>query len=100
MSDFKNVFKLIISDLQTIEDRVNQQYYNKLSEFVGDVMRIFENCRFFNQPNSQIMKSAIALESFFASKLTILREKIAASWSDLLKFTVIQPFVYFEADQF
>ena len=93
-------FKLIISDLQTIEDRVNQQYYNKLSEFVGDVMRIFENCRFFNQPNSQIMKSAIALESFFASKLTILREKIAASWSDLLKFTVIQPFVYFEADQF
>jgi hypothetical protein len=40
-------------------------------------MRIFENCRFFNQPNSQITKSAVALEGFFAQKLSQLREKIA-----------------------
>ncbi len=41
-------------------------------------MRIFENCRYFNQPSSQIMKSAEALESFFAQKLSLLRDKIAA----------------------
>jgi flagellar biosynthesis/type III secretory pathway chaperone len=70
-------FVYSLSDLQTIEDRVNQQYYSKLSEFVGDVMRIFENCRFFNQPNSAILKSAIALEAFFAQKLSALRQKIA-----------------------
>ena len=76
---YKNVFFSPVSDLQTIEERVNHQYYNKLSEFVGDVMRIFENCRFFNQPNSTILKSAIALEAFFAQKLTVLREKIAVT---------------------
>ena len=64
-------------DLHTIEDRVIQRKYTKLSEFVGDMMRIFENCRFFNQPNSPVAKSAVALEAFFAQKLTQLREKIA-----------------------
>jgi nucleosome-remodeling factor subunit BPTF len=58
---------------------VNQQHYKKLSEFVGDVMRIFENCRFFNLPNSAITKSAVALEAFFSQKLALLREKIAES---------------------
>ena len=75
-----NVFKIfnfLFADLQTIEERVTERKYTKLSEFVGDVMRIFENCRFFKQPNSQITKSAVALESFFSQKLALLREKIA-----------------------
>ena len=54
-------------------------HYRKLSEFVGDVMRIFENCRYFNQPDTQIMKCAEGLESFFAQKLALLREKLEAS---------------------
>ena len=39
-------------------------------------MRIFENCRFFNQPNSSIMKSAESLENFFSQKLSHLRERV------------------------
>jgi histone acetyltransferase len=65
--------------LQTIENKINDGEYNRLSEFVGDVMRIFENCRFFNQPHSAIMKSAEGLEAFFSQKLQILREKVASS---------------------
>lgn len=63
-------------DLQTVETRVNQHHYNRLSEFVGDVTRIFENCRLFNQPNTQVAKCAESLESFFAQKLGLLREKM------------------------
>jgi nucleosome-remodeling factor subunit BPTF len=65
------------SDLQTIENRVNQHYYERLCDFVGDITRIFENCRLFNQPTTQIAKCAESLESFFAQKLVLLREKIA-----------------------
>ncbi|CAB4054287.1 BPTF [Lepeophtheirus salmonis] len=56
-------------DLQTIELRVNQSQYQRLSDFVGDVMRIFENCRYFNQDNSQVLRCAESLENYFAQKL-------------------------------
>ena len=83
----KYSFKLFInsclfSDLQTVENRVAAGHYGKLSEFVGDVMRIFENCRYFNQPNTQIMKCAEGLEGFFAQKLGLLREKLETSEDD------------------
>lgn len=65
-------------DLGSIDKKVNNGEYTKLCEFVGDVMRIFENCRFFNQPNSSIMKSAEGLESFFSSKLEQLRQRVAS----------------------
>ena len=67
------------SDLQTIDQRVSQKYYKTLSEFIGDVMRIFENCRFFNPKNSPINKNAENLESFFTQKLALLREKVVTS---------------------
>ena len=53
-------------------------HYTRLVQFVGDMMRIFENCRYFNQPESSIMKCAASLEAFFAQKLAQLREKVAA----------------------
>lgn len=73
-----NYYKIVKEpmDLHTIETRVNDQHYERLCEFVGDFMRIFENCRYFNQPNSAIMRSAEALETFFAQKLVLLREKL------------------------
>merc|ERR1719189_3465799 len=73
-----NYYKVVKEpmDLSTVEKKVNNGDYQKLCEFVGDVMRIFENCRFFNQPNSSIMKSAENLESFFSQKLSRLRDKV------------------------
>ena len=74
------VMKFIsIADLQTIDQRVGQKYYKTLGEFIGDVMRIFENCRFFNPENSPITKSADNLENYFITKLHLLREKVASS---------------------
>merc|ERR1711899_540810 len=66
-------------DLQTIDQRVGQKYYTTLCKFIGDVMRIFENCRIFNPENSLITKNADNLESYFIQKLAVLREKVAAS---------------------
>lgn len=71
-----------LADLSSVERKVNNGQYTKLCEFIGDVMRIFENCRFFNQPNTSIMKSAQSLEAFFSQKLSQLREKVAASWTN------------------
>jgi nucleosome-remodeling factor subunit BPTF len=66
----------IPADLQTVETRVNRNTYSRFCDFVGDISRIFENCRYFNQPNSQITKCAEALESFFTQKLSLAREKL------------------------
>ncbi len=60
---------------------MNECDYDRLCDFVGDVVRIFENCRLFNQPNSQVAKCSEALESFFAQKLDLLRKNIAANHS-------------------
>ena len=75
-------FFFCLADLSSVERKVNNGQYTKLCEFIGDVMRIFENCRFFNQPNTSIMKSAQSLEAFFSQKLSQLREKVAASWTN------------------
>ena len=69
-------FFFSFTDLSTVDKKVNNGDYTKLCEFIGDVMRIFENCRFFNQPNSSIMKSAESLENFFSQKLSHLRERV------------------------
>jgi len=80
-NEVPNYYKVIKEpmDLSSVERKVNNGQYTKLCEFIGDVMRIFENCRFFNQPNTSIMKSAQSLEAFFSQKLSQLREKVAAS---------------------
>jgi len=63
-------------DLQTIDLRVNQGQYEKLAEFIGDITRIFENCRYFNPQGTSVAKAAENLESFFSQKITLVREKV------------------------
>merc|ERR1719376_728250 len=74
-----NYYKVVKEpmDLHTIEQRVNGQHYNKLGEFVGDVMRIFENCRFFNQPHSAITKSPKNSTSSAKKSSTVEKKKRA-----------------------
>ena len=64
-------------DLQTIEGKVNYNEYGCLADFIGDVTRIFENCRYFNQEGSNVAKSAQNLEQFLAKQILIVREKVA-----------------------
>ncbi|XP_068630011.1 nucleosome-remodeling factor subunit NURF301 isoform X2 [Battus philenor] len=63
-------------DLQTVERKVNDQTYSMLSEFIGDMTKIFDNCRYFNPKDSEFYRCAEGLEIFFAHKIKYFREKL------------------------
>uniref|UniRef100_A0A8C7RQC4 Bromodomain PHD finger transcription factor n=1 Tax=Oncorhynchus mykiss TaxID=8022 RepID=A0A8C7RQC4_ONCMY len=56
-------------DLSTMEDRLQKRYYNKLTEFVADMTKVFDNCRYYNPNDSPFFQCAEVLESFFVQKL-------------------------------
>ncbi|XP_030649335.1 nucleosome-remodeling factor subunit BPTF [Chanos chanos] len=56
-------------DLSTMEDRLQKRYYSKLTEFVADMTKIFDNCRYYNPSDSPFYQCAEFLESFFVQKL-------------------------------
>ncbi|KAF3427886.1 hypothetical protein E2986_08829 [Frieseomelitta varia] len=56
-------------DLQTIELRINDRSYKKLSEFIGDMTKIFDNCRYYNPKESPFFKCAESLETYFVHKI-------------------------------
>ncbi|XP_077110815.1 nucleosome-remodeling factor subunit BPTF isoform X2 [Ranitomeya variabilis] len=56
-------------DLATMEDRIRSRYYKKLTEFVADMTKIFDNCRYYNPSESTFCQSAEVLESYFVQKL-------------------------------
>lgn len=67
------------SDLQTVERKVTEQNYSTLSEFIGDMTKIFDNCRYFNPKDSEFYRCADGLEAFFAQKIKYFREKLLES---------------------
>ncbi|XP_059483006.1 nucleosome-remodeling factor subunit NURF301 isoform X2 [Neocloeon triangulifer] len=73
-----NYYKVINEpmDLQTIELRVNEKAYQKLRDFIGDMTKIFDNCRFYNPKESPFYRCAENLEAFFVQKLKMLRAKM------------------------
>ncbi|XP_040293358.1 nucleosome-remodeling factor subunit BPTF isoform X2 [Bufo bufo] len=56
-------------DLATMEERIRSRYYKKLTEFVADMTKIFDNCRYYNPRESTFCQSVEVLESFFVQKL-------------------------------
>ncbi|XP_053308876.1 nucleosome-remodeling factor subunit BPTF isoform X2 [Spea bombifrons] len=56
-------------DLSTMEERIRSRFYKKLTEFVADMTKIFDNCRYYNPSDSTFCQSAEVLESFFVQKL-------------------------------
>lgn len=73
-----SIFLLIMfADLQTIELRINDRSYKKLSEFIGDMTKIFDNCRYYNPKESPFFKCAESLETYFVHKIKSLREKFS-----------------------
>ncbi|XP_066157343.1 nucleosome-remodeling factor subunit NURF301 isoform X1 [Euwallacea fornicatus] len=63
-------------DLQMIESKINEQSYRKLSEFIGDMTKIFDNCRYYNPKESPFFKCAETLEAYFVNKIKCLRDKL------------------------
>ncbi|XP_052398134.1 nucleosome-remodeling factor subunit BPTF isoform X14 [Carassius gibelio] len=56
-------------DLSTMEERIQKRFYSKLTEFVADMTKIFDNCRYYNPSDSPFYQCAEFLESFFVQKL-------------------------------
>lgn len=64
-------------DLQKVESKINDRNYNKLSEFIADMTKIFDNCRFYNPKESPFYRCAESLEGFFVAKIKHFRESLA-----------------------
>uniref|UniRef100_A0AAZ3SCM0 Bromodomain PHD finger transcription factor n=1 Tax=Oncorhynchus tshawytscha TaxID=74940 RepID=A0AAZ3SCM0_ONCTS len=56
-------------DLSTMEERLQKRHYIRLTEFVADMTKVFDNCRYYNPSDSPFYQSAEVLENFFVQKL-------------------------------
>ncbi|XP_039965704.1 nucleosome-remodeling factor subunit NURF301 isoform X1 [Bactrocera tryoni] len=65
-------------DLQKIENKLDTSVYTKLSEFIGDMTKIFDNCRYYNPKDSSFYKCAETLEAFFVQKIKNFRETVVS----------------------
>lgn len=62
------------SDLKQIEAKILDRDYSCLADFIKDMTKIFDNCRYYNQRDSAFCKCAEELEAFFIQKLNSFRE--------------------------
>ncbi|XP_041856528.1 nucleosome-remodeling factor subunit BPTF isoform X7 [Melanotaenia boesemani] len=56
-------------DFSTMETHLQNRHYQKLTEFVADVTKIFDNCRYYNPNDTPFFQCAEVLEAFFVQKL-------------------------------
>ncbi|XP_070141359.1 nucleosome-remodeling factor subunit NURF301 isoform X2 [Drosophila kikkawai] len=63
-------------DLKKMESKLDANAYTKLAEFIGDMTKIFDNCRYYNPKESSFYKCAEALESYFVQKIKNFRETV------------------------
>lgn len=71
------LISITITDLQKVEGKINEKSYRKLSEFIADMTKIFDNCRFYNPKESPFYRCAESLEGFFVQKIKHFRESLA-----------------------
>ncbi|XP_006821802.2 nucleosome-remodeling factor subunit NURF301-like [Saccoglossus kowalevskii] len=64
-------------DLSTLDDKMRNRQYRKLGEFIGDVTKIFDNCRFYNPSDSPFFQCADVLEKFFVQKIKMIQQTIS-----------------------
>lgn len=62
-------------DLSTVEERLSKKHYTRLTDFIKDMTKIFDNCRYYNPSDSPFYQCAEVLETFFVQKLKTLKEK-------------------------
>lgn len=56
-------------DLKTMSDRLKSRYYINKRLFIIDMKRIFNNCRTYNDQNTEYYRHANTLEKYFFAKL-------------------------------
>lgn len=69
-------------DLNRIGKNVVNKKYKTLTQFIRDMILVFENCRYYNPRESQFYKCAELLEQFFVSKLKSLRDKFCEQYME------------------
>ncbi|XP_055707432.1 nucleosome-remodeling factor subunit NURF301 isoform X3 [Phlebotomus papatasi] len=63
-------------DLVKVEERIDTKWYTTLSQFIADMTKIFDNCRYYNPKESPFYKCAESLEAFFVQKIKYFRENL------------------------
>lgn len=63
-------------DLAKIEKRVASHEYAVIGDFIKDITKIFDNCRYYNPTDSAFYQCAEVLETLFIQKLKLLKEKL------------------------
>lgn len=76
---FPNPSILLIADLKKVEQKIVNKRYTKLAQFIGDMTKIFDNCRYYNDRRSPFYSCAESLEAFFVGKIKEFRDNMA--WS-------------------
>lgn len=56
-------------DLKTMSERLKSRYYVNKRLFIVDMKRIFNNCRSYNNPDTEYYRNANTLEKYFYTKL-------------------------------
>nr|CAB3229620.1 uncharacterized protein KIAA1211 homolog [Phallusia mammillata] len=56
-------------DLSTIETKLDDRIYKKVTEFMADITLMFNNCRLYNGPESEYTQVANELDKLFKSNL-------------------------------
>lgn len=56
-------------DLKTMTERLKSKYYINKRLFIADMQRIFNNCRAYNDSDTEYYKCANSLEKFFLKTL-------------------------------
>lgn len=56
-------------DLKTMTERLKNKYYVSRRLFIADMTRIFTNCKFYNQVETEYYQCAVKLEKFFQTKM-------------------------------
>jgi len=69
-------FLSLETDLQTIRNKVELRLYGSVNDFVKDVTKMFDNCRYYNAPTTPFFRCAEVLEIYFVEKLKSLKAKL------------------------
>jgi nucleosome-remodeling factor subunit BPTF len=64
------------SDLKQIESKIANHEYVCLADFIKDMTKIFDNCRYYNHRDSTFCKCAEDLEAYFIQKLNFFRDDL------------------------
>lgn len=65
--------------MKKVSRKIENKNYTTLSEFIGDMTKIFDNCRYYNPKESPFYRCAESLEAYFVQKINFFRDSLVDS---------------------